>query len=80
MVESLAERMDANLPSGRWKYVFVPLIITSFNNFARMRFILLLGGVSKQTNIIMNIKVEQRARFTPGFVYNEVIKGIMLSR
>jgi hypothetical protein len=49
------------LPSGRREDVFVPLIVASFNNFACVRLVFLLRGISQQTNIIVNIKVEQRA-------------------
>jgi hypothetical protein len=41
--------------------MFVPLIVASFNNFACMRLILLLCGVCKQTNVIVDIEIEQRA-------------------
>lgn len=45
-----------------------------------MRLILFDGGVREQTNVVMDVKVEKRARFPPCFVDYEVIESVMLVR
>jgi hypothetical protein len=60
--------------------VFVALVIAPLNDFPSMRFILLLGCVGEKANVVMNIKIEQRARFSPGFVDDKIVKCIVLCR
>lgn len=58
--------------------MLVPLIITPLDNFARMRLILFFCRICEETYIVMDIKIEERAGFSAGFVNYEVVKGIML--
>ena len=58
--------------------MLISLIVTSFNDFPRMRFILLFGSVCEQSDVVMDIEIEQRPRFSSCFIDNEVIERIML--
>ena len=69
-----------NLPSRRGENMLVPLIVASFNDFPCMRFIFLLGSVCEQSDVVMDVKIEQRPRFSSRLVDNEVIECIMLPR
>lgn len=68
-----------NLPSRSRKDVFVALIPTAFYDLASVRFILLLGRVSEQPHIVVNVKVKQRPRLAARFVDDKVIKRVMLA-
>lgn len=58
--------------------MFVSLVISTLNYFASVRFILVYRGVRKQPDIIMDVKVEQWARFTTSLVHYKVVKGIVM--
>jgi hypothetical protein len=60
--------------------MFVSLIITSFNDFARVRLVLFLGRISKETHIVVYVKVEQRARLSARLVDNKVVESMVLYR
>lgn len=59
--------------------MLVPLIVTPLNDLPRMRLVLLNGGICQQTNVVMDVKVEQRPRFSSCFVDNEIVERVMLS-
>jgi hypothetical protein len=58
--------------------VFVPLVITTGDDLPSMRFVFLHSGIREHSNIIMHVKIEQRPRFSTGFIHDEVVEGIML--
>jgi hypothetical protein len=49
---------ETNLPSRSWKYVFVTLIPTTLYNLACVGLILFFGGISKQPDVVVNVKIE----------------------
>lgn len=58
--------------------MFISLVIASLDDLARVRFILLLRSIGKQTHVIMNVEIKQRTRFTSGFVDDKLVKCIVL--
>lgn len=58
--------------------MLVSLIITSLNHLSGMRLVLFLRGIGHESNIVVNIEVEERTRFSTGFVDDEVIKRMVL--
>jgi hypothetical protein len=58
--------------------VFVPLVIASFDNLACMGLVLFLRSISEETNIIMDIEIEQGSGLAPCFVDYKVIKSVVL--
>lgn len=59
--------------------MFVSLVITPFYDFASVRFVLLFGCVREETDVVMDVKVEQGTRFATGFVDYEIVERIVLS-
>lgn len=66
------------LPARCREYMFVSLIVASFDNLAGMRFILFLRCVCKQAHVVVNIKIEQRTRLSARFIDYEIVECIML--
>lgn len=58
--------------------MLIPLIPTAFHDFTGVRFVFLYSRIGQQTDVVVNIKVEQWARFSSRFVDNKVIEGVML--
>lgn len=58
--------------------MFVSLVPASFDDLAGVAFVLFLCGVCKETNVVMDIKVEERSRLATGFVDNERVEGVMV--
>jgi hypothetical protein len=58
--------------------VLVALVPTAFNHFSRVRLVFLLGSIRKQSDVVVDIKIEEGTRFPSGFVDYEIVKGIML--
>lgn len=54
------------------------LVPAPLYNFARMRFILLDTGIRKDTNIIVNVKVEQWPGLSTSLVDDEIVECVML--
>lgn len=71
-------RNSTHLPSRCRENMLVSLIITSLNHLSGMRLVLLLRGIGHESNIVVNIEVEERTRFSTGFVDDEVIKRMVL--
>ncbi len=60
-----------NFPTIRWKDVFVSFKPTAINNFPRVTFIFFNSGIQQpNTQIFMNIKMKQWARFTSCFGFD----------
>lgn len=61
-------REGTHLPPRSWENVFIPLVPTSLDNLAGVRLILLNRGVGQQSNIVVDVKVEQGPRLAPCLV------------
>lgn len=79
MTKTLSEYIiAAYLPPGSRENVFVTLVVASFDDLPCMGFVLFNRGVGKQTDVIVNIKVEQRTGLPASLVDYEIIEGIVL--
>jgi hypothetical protein len=58
--------------------MLVPLIITPLDDFSRMRLVFFFCRICKEAHVVVDIKIEKRARFSTGLVYDEIIEGMML--
>lgn len=58
--------------------MLVPVIPATLNNFARMRLVFLLRRIGKKAHVVVDVKVEEGARFTTCFVDDEVVKCVVL--
>lgn len=58
--------------------MLVAIIPTSFHDLSSVRFILFLRSVREQSDIVVDVKVEERSRFPASFVDNEVVEGVRL--
>ena len=59
--------------------MLVPLVPTSFDHFPGMGFVFLFRGIMKKPYVIVDVKVEERSRFSPGFIDNEIVECVMLN-
>jgi hypothetical protein len=58
--------------------MLVPLIITPLDHLPCVRFIFFFGRISKQAYVVMDVKVEERARLSPSLVDDKVVERVML--
>lgn len=58
--------------------MLVPLVPTSFDDLPSVGLVFLFGSVVEESYIIMDVKVEEGTRFSPGFVDDEIIESVML--
>jgi hypothetical protein len=75
---TLVKEKKNHLPPGCREDMLVLLVPAPLDDFACMRFVLLLCSVCEETHIVVHIKIEQRTRFAPGFVNDEVVECVML--
>jgi hypothetical protein len=59
--------------------MLIPLVVAPLHHFTCMGLILLLGRIRKQTDVVMDIEVEERTRLATRLVDNEIIERVMLS-
>jgi hypothetical protein len=76
----MGHNFSTYLPSRCWKDVLVPLVPTSFDDLPSVGFVFLFGSVVKEPYIIMDVKVEEGTRFSPGFVDDEIVERVMLKK
>jgi len=62
------------LPSTCWKDVLVSFIPRTETDLSSMRLVLLNVGITDNTNVIVDIKAEQRTTFASSLRYNEVVE------
>lgn len=74
------ETNTTHLPSRGWEYVLVPLVIASLDDFARMRLVFLHSRVGEQTNVVVDVEIEQWTGLAAGFVHDEVVERVVLAK
>jgi hypothetical protein len=60
--------------------VFIPLVVASLYNLARMRLVLFPRRVRKETHVVVHIKIEQGSRLSPRLVDDKVVERVMLKK
>ena len=60
--------------------MFVTLVVTTFHHLSSMRLVLLLRRIGKKSNIVVDVKIEQRPRFSAGLIDDEVVESVVLSK
>ena len=58
--------------------MLVSLIPAPLNYFPGVRLVLFDTGIGKQTNVVVDVKVEQWPRLPAGLIHDEVIEGVVL--
>jgi hypothetical protein len=58
--------------------VFASLIPASLNNLSGMGFVFLNGSIGQHSNIVVNVKIEQRTGLSTSFVDDEIVESVML--
>ena len=58
--------------------MLVSLIPAPLNYFPGVRLVLFDTGIGKQTNVVVDVKVEQWSRLPAGLIHDEVIEGVVL--
>ena len=58
--------------------MLVPLVPASFDDLPSVGLVFLFSSIVKEPYIIMDVKVEEGTRFSPGFVDDEIIESVML--
>mmetsp|Transcript_8656 Transcript_8656/g.13591 ORF Transcript_8656/g.13591 Transcript_8656/m.13591 type:complete len:225 (-) Transcript_8656:310-984(-) len=56
--------------------MLVPLIIRPRDNLASVGLILLNSGILHQSNVVVNVEVEERSTFSPGLAHNKVVERV----
>ena len=58
--------------------MLVPLVPTSLDDFAGMKLVFLNARVGQQTDVVVDIKVEQRAGLPASLIDNKVVESVVL--
>ncbi|RUS72947.1 hypothetical protein EGW08_019287, partial [Elysia chlorotica] len=66
------------LPPGSGEDVLVPFIPTTQAHFSCVGFKLLYFSIVGDPNVVMNLKIKQRSRFSPGFCDDEVVETVVV--
>lgn len=67
-----------HLPPRSREYVFIPLVVTPLHDFPGVRFVLFLGSIGEQSDIVVNIEIEKGPRLAARFVDDKVVKCVVL--
>ena len=58
--------------------MLIPLVPTAEDHFAGMRLMLLPARVVHQSDVLVDVKLEQRAKFAAGLRDDEIVEGVVL--